>query len=98
MQNYRKRMIVQKKHSETPKARQVHIKPTYRELYFDTKAFLVKVVLMYKVVVASFEPLSDEEKLCRDEILKYTIDLEILQHGTYEERKEVIRKHGRLIS
>ncbi len=98
MQSYRKRMVVQKSHNETPKAKQVHIKPTYRALYSDTKAFLVKAISMYKTVASSFEPLSDEEKFCRDETLRYTIDLETLENGTFEERKEVMRKHGRGIS
>ncbi len=97
MQSYRKRLAVQKQHvvhkSET------EIKNTsFRNQKDETKIYILKAIAMYKAVMKQIEPLSDEEKLCCDEILKYTIDLETLERGTFEESKEVISKYGRCIS
>lgn len=96
MRSYRQRIAVQKQHKQ-PKAEFdpfVSAKKISKE---TVRAYIVKAILMHKKVAASLEPLSDEEKLCRDEILKYTIDLEILARGSYEEGKEVVKKYGGII-
>lgn len=97
MQSFRKRIAIQKQHKE-PEVRYDPFKFIRKDFYSETKTFLKKAILMHTRVAASFEPLSDEEKTCRDEILKYTIDLEMLEFGTHEERKEVMRKYGRCYS
>lgn len=93
MQSFRKRIAIQTQHGNC-EPKQVPYKPSYKDLYITTKVFLNKAILIYKRAVASFEPFSEEDKFCREEILKYTIDLEMLERGTHEESKEVIRKYG----
>ena len=93
MQSFRKRIAIQMQHGKT-EPKQISYKPSYKDLFNTTKSYLTKAILIYKRAVISFEPFSEEEKFCREEILKYTIDLEILERGTHEERKEVIRKYG----
>ena len=97
MNDFRHRMKIQKK----PKKSKMQYDPFIsirKNNYAVARSFIVKAIHMYKSAVSFFEPLSDEEKICRDEILKYIIDLEILEHGTYAERKEVIKKYGGNIS
>jgi hypothetical protein len=96
MQSYRKRIAVQKQHKEpvTEYNPFVMAKKISRE---EVRSYILRAILMYEKVVASFEPLSDEEKLCRDEILRYKIDLEIIDRGSYEEGKEVVKKYGGII-
>jgi hypothetical protein len=96
MQSYRQRIAIQKQHIE-PKVKQdpfIKAKKINRE---ETRAYIMRAILMYKKVITSFEPFSDEEILCRNEILKYTVDLEILNRGSYEEGKEVVKKYGGII-
>jgi hypothetical protein len=94
MRSYRQRLAVQKQHKE-PKVQYDPFIKAKRSSLEETRAYIMKAISMYRTVVASFEPFSDEEKFCRDEIFKYTVDLEILLRGTYEESKGVIEKYGR---
>ncbi|MDF2906811.1 MAG: hypothetical protein K0R34_2132 [Herbinix sp.] len=96
MASYRQRITIQKQHKELFIKRDPFTK-TKKNYRSETKIYITKAISMYKTAAASFEPLSDEEKICRDEILKYTIDLEILERGTYEESREVIKKYGGII-
>lgn len=96
MANYRQKITVQKKVKE-PKAKFDPFIKARKTTHDETRTYIKKALLMYREVVVSLEPLSDAEKLCRDEILKYTIDLEILEKGTYEEAKEVVVKYGGII-
>ena len=97
MQSYRKRLAVQKQHvvhKPEPDIKKI----SFRNQKDETKIYILKAIAMYKAVMKQAEPLSDEVILCCDEILKYTIDLENLERGTFEECKEVIRKYGRCVS
>ncbi|WMJ85467.1 hypothetical protein [Anaerocolumna sp. MB42-C2] len=97
MASFRQRIAIQKQHKE-PKKKYDPFKTAKKNYQSETKVYLKRAILMYKTLAAKFKPFSDEEELCRKEVLKYTIDLEILEHGTYEERKEVVKKYGRDIS
>jgi len=95
--SYRQKIAIQKQHKEHETKSNLFgsAKKDYRA---EAKIYIVKAISMYGTAAASFEPFSDEEKVCRDEILKYTIDLEAMERGTYEESKEVIKKYGRDIN
>ena len=97
MRSYRQKIAIQRQHKE-PKGKHDPFKSVKKDYRTETKTYIAKAISMYQIAAASFEPLSDEEKYCRDEILKYTADLEMLDRGTYEERKEVVKKYGRNIS
>jgi hypothetical protein len=97
MLNFRQRMVVQKQQQKLKNNHDPFI-TAKKEYRTETISYLIRAISMYRTAITFFEPLSDEEKICREEIFKYTIDLEILEHGTYEERKEVIKKYGRGIS
>jgi hypothetical protein len=94
MQSFRKRIAVQKQHIEHIDKTQV-INHSMKDYIDMTRAYIQKALLMYHKAAASFVPLSDEEAICRDEIIKLTADLEIINNGTYEERKEVVKKYGK---
>jgi hypothetical protein len=69
------------------------------KLYYpNVKAFLLKAINMYLEVTKQYEPFSDEWVICKEELFKYSADLELLEHGTHDERREVIEKYGRSIS
>lgn len=95
MRPYRQRVAVQK---QPPKQKKTEFDPfvkAKKPASETTREYIARAIRMYKEAAKGFPPLSDEEKICRDEILKYTIDLERYDRGTYEERKEVIAKYGR---
>ena len=94
MRSFRQRVSVQKQQ----KARKAEFDPyvkARRNNREATREYITRAIRMYREAAGKFEPLSDEEKLCHEEILKYTIDLEKLDRGTYDERREVIGKYGR---
>ncbi len=94
MQSYRKRVAVQMQH-EAPKTKRELSRPPNKRLYPDVKAYLLKAINIYERASKRFEPLSDEWKICMEELQKYKTDFELLEHGTYDERKGVIEKYGR---
>jgi hypothetical protein len=96
MQSYRKRIAVQMQHR--PKKEEFNPFVASQKISWDeVRAYILKAIRMHEEVAKKFEPLSDEEKLCREEILKYKIDLEIMDRSTYEEGREVVMKYGRII-
>ncbi len=97
MRSYRQRIAVQRQPVKEKKKFNP-FRNTKRNSKDETRAFILRALSMYRSAAAACEPLSDEEQLCRDEILKYTIDFEKLERGTYEERREVIEKYGRHFS
>ncbi len=97
MASFRQRIAIQKLQKE-PKKKYDPFKTAKKNYQPETKAYIKRAIMMYKTLGAYFKPFSDEEELCRKEVFKFTIDLEILEHGTYEERKEVVKKYGRGIS
>lgn len=98
MQSYRKRMAVQKQHNNKLKSKQVYFWSTNNTLFDDTRKFLISAISMYKRLVSTLEPFSDEEKLCKVKLHIFMKDLEILENGTCLEQKEVLGKYGRFIS
>lgn len=93
MASFRQRMAIQKHHKGTKNFKPFqNAKKNYQPV---TKAYIKKAINMYGKLAVYFTPFSEEEKLCREMIFKLTIDLEVLEHGTYEERKEVVGKYGR---
>jgi hypothetical protein len=96
MQSYRKRIALQMQHKQ-PKEKFdpfIKAKKVNRE---EVRLYILRAISMYEKAARSFEPLSDQEKYCRDEILKYKIDLEILERGAYEDGREVVKKYGGII-
>lgn len=93
MQSYRKRIAVQKQPVKQ-KQRKEQPKTLVRKRYPEVREFLQKAIRMHEEVLRRFEPMSDEWALCLDELFKYKADFEQLEGGTYEVRKEVIRKYG----
>jgi hypothetical protein len=96
MQSYRKRIAVQMQH-KSKKAEFNPFNGSQKIRWDDVRSYILKAIRMHEDVAKRFEPLSDEEKLCREELLKYKIDLEIMDRGTYEEGKEVVKKYGGII-
>ena len=97
MQSYRKRIAVQMQHK--PKKAEFNPFSGSKNIRMDdVRAYILKAIRMHEEAAKRFEPLSDEEKLCREELLKYKIDLEIIDRGTYEEGREVVKKYGGAIS
>ena len=94
MQSYRKRIAVQMKHKEVKPSQTVH-KSSVKKSYSHVKEYLLKAIRMHESLSKQFAPLSDEWKVCLDDLQKYKIDYEILERGTYDERKGVIEKYGR---
>ena len=91
MQSYRQRITVQRQ----PVKEKEQLNPSRKNNKEETRAFISRALSMYRSAAAVYGPFSDEEQLCRDEILKYMIDLEKLDRGTYEEYREVVEKYGR---
>ncbi len=94
MQSYRQRIAVQMQHKPKKSGREAIQKAT-KTSYLETRDFLVKAIMIHKTVSSRLEPLSDEWTVCNDILFKYKTDLEILEKGTYDERKGVIKKYGR---
>ena len=97
MSSFRQRMAVQKQRKD-PKKRYDPFKTAKKNYQSETKAYIKKAINMYKTLAVGFKPFSDEEVICREAVFKFTIDLDKLERGTYEERKEVIKKYGGNIS
>jgi hypothetical protein len=96
MQSYRKRIAVQMQHK--PQSAEFNPFNRSQKIRWDeVRSYILKAIRMHEEVAKRFEPLSDEEKLCREDLLKYKIDLEIMDRGTYEEGREVVKKYGRII-
>lgn len=93
MQSYRKRIAVQKQPVKH-KAKQRIANVTTKKRYPDVKNFLLRAIWVHEEVLKQFKPMSDEWALCLDELSKYKADLEQLEGGTFEVRKEVIEKYG----
>lgn len=93
MQSYRKRIAVQKRPVK-PIQRQEQAKIFNKKRYPEVKKFLQKAIRMHQEVLKQFEPFSDEWTICQNALLKYRADFELLEYGTYLERKEVIEKYG----
>lgn len=94
MQSYRKRIAVQAQPIKTD-INQEQRRPTYKKSYADIRAYLLKAINLYEIVSKKFDPLSDDWKTCLEDLQKYKFDFELLERGTYEERKGVIEKYGR---
>lgn len=94
MQSYRKRIAVQMQHKDHTSYQKIN-NPSIKKSYQHVKEYLLKAIRMHETVSKQFEPLSDEWKICLDDLQKFNIDFETLERGTYEERKEVIEKYGR---
>jgi 2-polyprenyl-3-methyl-5-hydroxy-6-metoxy-1,4-benzoquinol methylase len=90
-------MAIQKKHKE-PRKKYDPFKAAKKNYESETKAYIKRAISMYRELAANYKPFSAEEIICREEMFKFTVDLEVLEHGAYEERKEVVKKYGRGIS
>lgn len=95
--SYRERIAIQKKPKpENQKKRETYIEKKQR---FDKlNRFLCRGISMYREVMKAFVPLSEEQKICVDNINKFLHEMEIVQNGTDEEREEVYEKYGKYIS
>lgn len=94
MRNYRQRIAVQMQHK--PKSDKPIIPRQERKTpYVATREYLKKAIRMYGEILAGFDPFSDEWAVCSDIIFRHKMDLEILEKGSYEERKGVIEEYGR---
>ena len=97
MPSFRKKMAIQKK----PKLEKVRV---HRETYAERNArfeklrfYINKGIRIYNEILPSFEPLSEEQKICMDKIMSLTYELEIVRNGTNEECEEVYDKYGEYI-
>lgn len=94
MPSFRKRMAIQKQ----PKKKKEYIrKETFaerEERFNKLKRYLNRGMNMYRDIMKFFDPLSDAQKICMDNITTFTYELEIVQNGTNEEREEVYKKYG----
>jgi hypothetical protein len=77
-----------------PSTKQQITKAPVKKRYPEVKEYLLKAIQMHQVVLKQFEPLSDEWTLCQNELFTFKKDLELLERGSYEDRKEVIEKYG----
>lgn len=77
-----------------PKTRHKSAKTPVKKHYPEVRDYLLRAIRMHQEILKSFKPLSDEWTMCQSELFKYKTDFEILERGTYEERKEVIEKYG----
>lgn len=98
MPSFRKRMAIQKQ----PKKEKVHIR---KETFSERKAryeklgkFLIRGIDMYREIMPAFELFSDGQKICLDNIMTFTYELEVVRLGANEEREEVYIKYGEFIS
>ena len=94
MQSYRKRIAVQMQPAK-PRHKQEQLKVPVKKRYPEVKAFLLKAIRLHEEISKNFDPLSDEWETCINDLQKYKIDFELLERGTYEDRKGVIEKYGR---
>ena len=92
MRPYRQRIAVQRQPKKKPEFDP--FTKVRRPSWKTTREYIARAIRMYTEIAGKFAPFSEEEKMCREEILRYTADLEMLDRGTYEERKEVIEKYG----
>ncbi len=93
MRSYRQRIAVQKQPTK-PKEKQEQPKEPAKKRYPEVKAYLQKAIRMHQEILKDFEPLSDEWALCQSDLFRYKTDYELLERGTYEDRKGVIDKYG----
>ena len=97
MPSFRKRMAIQKQ----PKKKKEYVrKETFaerEERFNKLKSYLNRGISMYHDIMSSFEPFSDAQKICIDNIMTFTYELEIVRNGTNEEREEVYIKYGEYI-
>lgn len=94
MQSYRKRIAVQMqpvKHKPAVKQNKTSVK----KLYPEVRNYLLTAIRMHQEVLKRFKVFSDEWVICQNDLFKYRADFELLEKGTYEERKEVVDKYGR---
>ena len=97
MPSFRKRMAIQK---ELKPARTYVKRETFSERmarYEKLGRYLSRGINMYREIMLLFEPLSEAQKICMDNITTFTYELEIVRNGTNEEREEVYKKYGEYI-
>ena len=94
MRSYRQRIAVQKQPVK-PKQKQEQPKISVKKYYPEVKEYIQKAIRMHQGILKDLEPLSDEWALCQEELFKFKTDYELLERGTYEDRKGVIEKYGR---
>jgi hypothetical protein len=96
MQSYRKRIAVQRQPKQKPKPKEEAARHlSVKKLYPEVRCYLLKAINLYADVEKKFVPFSDEWEICIDDLQKYKADFELLERGTYDERKGVIEKYGR---
>jgi len=95
--SYRERIVIQKRPRQ--KNRKITETPAERkQRYQKLINFLYRCISMYKKIMNTFEPFSEEQKICIDSINNFINELEIVQNGTDEEREEVYEKYGKYIN
>lgn len=97
MPSFRKRVAVQRQ----PKKEKAYIRTeTWEERnvrYEKLRRFLIRGINMYRKILPSFDPFSDGQIICMDNITTFTYELEIVRNGANEEREEVYAKYEEYI-
>jgi hypothetical protein len=95
MASYRQRVSIQKKQKQVRNKKETSAER--KERYARLKTYLIHGISMCREVSATFDPLSEEDRICTDMITQLSYELEIVTGGTDAEREEVYEKYGECI-